>query len=125
MWVFYNPNPLAIKRIDCSVRALCRVTGMKWDDVHRETSELARMMGTMSVDDAVWGAFLRRRGWVRYAVPNTCPDCYTVRQFCTDHPYGEYILCPYQHVVAAVDGNVYDTFDCLDETVLYFWVKED
>lgn len=122
---FYNPNPLAIKKIDCSVRALCRVTGLSWDDVHRETSELARMMGTMSVEDAAWGAFLRRRGWLRYAVPNTCPNCYTVRDFCRDHPYGAYVLCPYEHAVAVIDGSWYDTWDSGDETIQFYWAKEE
>lgn len=125
MWVFYNPNPMALRKIDCSIRALCRVTGMSWDDVHDETSRLAKMMGTMSVDNDVWGAFLRRRGWKRYAIPNTCPDCYTVRQFCRDHPWGMYVLCPSGHVVAAVDGDYYDTWDSGDEIPMYFWAKED
>ena len=122
MWVFYNPNPLALRKIDCSIRALCRVTGMSWDDVHRETSELARQMGTMAVDNDAWGAFLRRRGWKRYA---SCPECYTVRQFCRDHPDGAYVLCPSGHAVAAVDGRYYDTFDSGDETVLFYWQWED
>ena len=122
---FYNPNPLAIKKIDCSVRALCRVTGMTWDEVHKETSDLSRMMGTMPVDNAAWGAFLRMRGWKRYAVPNSCPDCYTVRAFCRDHPWGYYVLCPSGHVVAAVDGDWFDIFDSGDEVLQYFWSKEE
>ena len=124
-FVFYNPNPLAVRRIDCSIRALCRVTGMKWDDVHKETSDLSRMMGTMSVDDNAWGAFLRMRGWQRYAVPNTCPYCYTVKDFCRDHPWGAYVLCPKEHVVSAVDGDWYDTFNSGDEPILFYWAKEE
>ena len=125
MWIFYNPNPLALRKIDCSIRALCAVTGMEWDDVHREVSELARQMGTMAVDDDAWGAFLRRRGWKRASIPDTCPDCYTVRRFCEDHPQGMYVLCPHGHAVAAVSGCWMDTWDSGDEVPMYYWYKED
>lgn len=122
MWVYYNPNPLAAKKIDCSVRALCKVTGMSWDDVHDEVCRLSGYMGTMPSDNDVWGAFLRRRGWRRYAVYE---DGYTVRQFCRDHPRGQFVLCPSGHVVACEDGCWMDTWDSGDESVLFFWVKED
>ena len=52
----------------------------------------------------VWGSYLRDIGYKRYIIPNTCPDCYTVRDFCIEHAHGRYILATGSHVVAVVDG---------------------
>lgn len=125
MWVFYNPNPMALRKIDCSIRALCKVTGMSWDDVHDEVCQLSKYMGTMPSDNDVWGAFLRRRGWKRYAIPNECPNCYTVKDFCRDHPYGQYVLCPSGHVVAVESGDWFDTWNSCDEVPMWYWSREE
>lgn len=69
------------------------------------------------------GEYLYRRGFDRYSVRNTCPNCYTVQDFCRDHPYGTYILKTHGHVVAVVNGDYYDTFDSGSDTVIYYWAK--
>lgn len=124
MWVEYNPNPMVRRTIDCTVRALCRVTGMTWDEVKDELAMLSKQMCTMEVENEVWGAFLRHRGWRRYAIPNSCPDCYTAKDFAEDHPRGAYVLGCHSHVIAVVDGDWYDTFDSAQEVPVVYWVKE-
>ena len=125
MWVNYNPNPIAARVIDCSIRALCKVTGKDWQDVYLEVAMLGFQMCDMPSSNAVWGAFLRKHGWRRYAIPNECPDCYTIRQFCIDHPRGKYVVCPSGHVVAVCDGDYYDTWDSGREVPMFYWSKEE
>ena len=72
----------------------------------------------------VWGAYLRRKGFKRHSIPETCPDCYTVSDFCRDFPHGVYVLATNGHVLAVVDGDWYDTWDSGGETPLYYWRKE-
>ncbi len=79
----------------------------------------------MPSSDDVWGEFLRRRGFVKRILPDTCPYCYTVRQFAIDHPYGRYLLKTSWHVVAVVDGCYFDTSDSGNEVPIYYWAKED
>ena len=69
----------------------------------------------------VWGGYLRSLGWIRGAIPDTCPDCYTVADFAADHPYGRYVLCGRSHVVALTDGDWYDTSDSGQMPILYYW----
>ena len=73
----------------------------------------------------VWGAYLRNIGYTRHIIPDTCPDCYTVRNFSKDHPQGRYILGTGSHVVAVIDGNYYDTWDSGDEIPIYYFEKEN
>lgn len=79
----------------------------------------------------VWASYLRSEGFRRYSIPDTCPVCYTVKDFCVDHPYGTYLLVIVNHgiggghVVAVCDGNYYDVWDSGNEIPTYYWVKEE
>lgn len=81
-------------------------------------------MKEMPSTNRVWSRYLRRRGYEPHFIPNTCPDCYTVKDFCADHPVGSYLLALDEHVVVVVDGHYYDTWDCGNEIPFYYWSKE-
>ena len=73
----------------------------------------------------VWGDLLTLNGYRRYFVPNMCPNCYTVKDFCEEHPKGKYLLKLDDfiagHVVTVVDGDYYDSWDSGDEVVDYYY----
>jgi hypothetical protein len=73
--------------------------------------------------NAVWSKYLFENGYVRYAIPNTCPYCYTVRDFCKDHPVGKFLLAIGKHVVTVIDGDYYDTWDSGDQVPISYWLK--
>lgn len=123
MFRFFNPNPLGKNTGDCAVRALCAVAGDSWDSVHRELCERSRDYGDMPSSNEVWGSFLKDRGWKRRFLRNDCPICYTVEDFCREYPIGTYILGLEGHVVAVIDGAVYDTWDSCGKHPLYYWQK--
>ena len=125
MFVPYNPNPIARRGIDCAVRALCKATGRDWEDVYWEICKNGAQMCDMPSSNAVWGALLRKNGWRRYAVPNSCPDCYTVRDFAWDHPAGTYTLVTDKHTVTIQHGDWFDTWDSGDEIPAFYWTKEE
>ena len=82
-------------------------------------------MGSVMHSNAVFGSILRQHGFKRAIIPNDCPDCYTVRDFCYDHPSGIYVVGSDTHVVAVVDGAYIDTFDSGSLTPVYYWYKGD
>lgn len=75
------------------------------------------------VTDSVWGQYLKDNGFRIVPLPNTCPNCYTVRQFAKDHPYGRYLVKTYEHVVAVIDGDYYDTSDTGDMIPIYYFER--
>lgn len=125
MYVFDNPNPGANRVEDCTLRALCVATGADWDTAYWELCVLGNQMKTMPNDKAVYKAYLMRHGFRAQSLPDACPDCYTVRDFCRDHPQGRYILATGGHVVAAIDGNYFDSWDSGDEVPVYVWSKKE
>ena len=120
---FFNPNPAGRFVGDCTIRAICKLTEQDWDAVYTGTSFEGFVKKDMPSGNSTWGAYLKRLGYRRYIIPNTCPDCYTVRDFCVDHPSGRYLLALDQHVVTVVDGDYYDTWDSGNELPIYYWTK--
>jgi len=125
MFKSFNPNPVANREDDCTVRAVSLALGTDWETTYFLLAINGAQMGLMMDTNGVWWSVLRQNGFYRKALPETCPDCYTVRDFCADHPNGVFVIGTDRHVVTAIDGDWYDLFDCGDETVLYFWYRKD
>lgn len=125
MYVYYNENPKSKRTGDCVIRALSKVTGYTWEQVYIDLSIKGLLMGEWGNSNAVWEQYLKQNGFRREVIPNSCPECYTVRDFAKDHPYGTYVACTGSHVVAVISGNWYDAWDSAAETVTYYFYKED
>ena len=123
MWIQYNPNPYQISVGDCVIRAITKVFDTDWDTVYWDLALCGYRMKDMPSSNAVWGQYLRENGFNRSIIPNTCPDCYTVRAFCIDNPVGTYVLATGSHAIAVVDGDYYDSFDSGNETVIFFYER--
>ena len=109
---------------DCTVRAISKATGKEWGETYLAMAIEGYLEGDMPSANAVWGAYLRRIGYRRYMVPDTCPDCYTVGRFADEHPEWTFILALSGHVVCVQDGVIYDSWNSENEIVLYYWQKE-
>ena len=118
-----NLNPEHKRVGDCTVRAIAAGTGKSWEDIYAALALEGYLLHDMPTANYVWGSYLRRKGWRRHTLPNTCPDCYTVAEFAADNPTGVYILAMATHVVAVVNGDWLDTWDSGYETPLYYWQK--
>ena len=121
MYIRFNPNPCGRTVGDCSVRAISAALGLEWEEAFDILTKFARNMCDMPSSDQVWGAVLRANGFYRKALPSNCPDCYTVEDFCYDHPNGIFVLSFGGHVATVIDGNLYDSWDSSNETPVYYW----
>lgn len=124
-FVFYNPNPSEKFVGDCVIRGISKIEKQEWEDVYIGISVQGLFMHDMPSSNAVWGAYLKSRGYVRYTIPNTCPDCYSVSDFAAEHRKGVYLLGTGTHVVAVCDGDYYDAWNSGNEIPIFYWVKED
>lgn len=126
-FIKYNRNPYENDTGDCIVRALSVAMDKSWDEVYIGIAAQGFMMKIMPSFNVVWRAYLKRMGFKRYVIPDTCPDCYSVREFCKDHPLGTFVLATGMasgdHVVAVKDGNYIDTWDSGNEIPVLYWEK--
>ena len=121
----YNPNPSRKLVGDCVIRAVAKSLDKEWEDVYLDIVMLGLLMHDMPSSNDVWGAYLLKNGFKRYIIPDTCPECYTVAQFCEDNPDLTGILATGTHVIAVSDGNYYDTWNSGEEIPIYYWRKEN
>lgn len=124
-YFYFNPNPVGKQVGDCTVRAIAKATGQSWEEVYAGLALQGFQMADLPNANSVWGAYLRDKGFSRFAIPNTCPDCYTVAEFAKEHPRGMYILALSNHVVCVSDGNYYDAWDSGNEIPLFYWERND
>ena len=124
MFRHYNPNPAELSVDDCAIRALCCLEGMSWEDASLGLFIQSYELHDVQTSSNVFNTFLKHRNYIRTQIPNTCPDCYTVIDFCKDNSQGRYIVATQSHVVAIIDGDYYDTWDSGTEPIIYYWKKE-
>lgn len=126
MWIRFNNNPCGRSGVgDCTVRALSLALDTDWESAFWMLAESAFQMCDVISGNSVLGAVLRKHGFYRANISNECPDCYTAEDFCTDHPYGVYVLGFGSHVATVIDGNIYDSWDSSNEIPQYFFYRKD
>lgn len=125
MYKHLNPNPSKLRIDDCVVRAISISTGHSWDYTFLSLSIHAFDMKGMSSTNFVWDDYLRDIGYDRHDFVKNKYKRMTIREFCELNPIGNYILATGTHVVAAIDGVYYDTWDSGDEIVLYLYERSD
>ncbi len=125
MYIYYNPNPLGKRVGDCVIRAITKVTGIDWDKVYLGITMQGYELKDMPSTNYVWARYLKDLGFRRHAIPTICPDCYTIEDFCREHPEGSFLLATNSHLVAAVDGDWYDIFNSGDEVPFYYFERND
>lgn len=123
MYIPFNPNPAGKYVGDCVIRAIVKATNRNWGKVYQDVVNKGYRMKDMPSSNHVWASYLKDSGFRRYIIPDMCPDCYTVKDFCYDHPIGTYILGTGTHVICVVDGDYFDTWDSGDEVPIYYFER--
>ena len=121
MWIRCNPNPLGKTTGDCVVRAIAIATDQSWRRTYRQLCDLGEIHADMPSSNYIWGTYLRQRGARQFLLPESCPECITVRAFCERYPEGVYVIGTGDHAVAVIDGDWYDSWNSEDEIPTYFW----
>ena len=120
----YNPNPRGRRTNDCVVRMLCKVTNRPWRENYVDLASKGLSMYDMPSSNPVWGNYLRDLGYKKYNLPDNCPDCYTINDFCLDNRNGIFVLSTGNHVVYVENGEYFDAFDSGDEVPTAYWMRE-
>jgi len=124
MYIYLNPNPQELKTYDCVIRAISIATDKSWYEVYVGVCLKGLELSMMPSTNGVWGEYLKDLGFTRHIIPDTCPTCYTIKDFCGEHFKGTYILGTGTHAVAVIDGDYYDAWDSGNEIPIYYFSKE-
>lgn len=123
MWIYGNPNPYGKHVGDCTVRAIANATGQGWYETYFALCLQGAIMCDMPSSNAVTTAYLKRIGFRRRTIPDNCPECYCVEDFCADHPNGTFVIGTGSHLLAVIDGKYCDSWESGRETPVYYFEK--
>lgn len=123
-YIRLNENPHGILVDDCVIRAISTATGQDWDKIYIDLMMEGFKEKNYPNFNSIWWKYLERKGYKRKMIPDTCPMCYTLKQFVRDYPKGIYIVGDGSHVVAVVDGFYLDTFNSGNMSVLYYFTTK-
>lgn len=77
----------------------------------------------MPSSNHVWLNLLSKLGFKRHIIPDSCPFCYTIDQFCVDHQKGIFVVGTESHVVAVKNGYFYDSWNSGNEIPIFYLEK--
>ena len=123
MYSYFNCNPKGNRGGDCVIRAISNALNQPWEDTYIDLTIQGYLMGDLLSSNAVWHAYLRSKNFIRDIVSNDCPECYTIEDFCNEHPKGTFIIGTGTHAVCVEDGCVFDTWNSSGEVPIYYYYK--
>lgn len=108
---------------DCVVRAIAIATEIDYLEVRDDLFEVAKMLGRMPNDKAVYEYYLEIiLGWVRKSpMKNRYNRKYRLGNIKIDRA----IFITSRHLTAVVDGNLNDTWDCRKWCANSYYIKGD
>ena len=121
MWVKCTPNPVGRQTGDCVIRAIAVATGQSWRETYRDLCRIGEIQGDLPNSNMVWGMYLKQLGGKQFLLPESCPQCITVRAFAERYPKGTYVIGTGTHAIAVIDGDWYDAFDSAEAVPTTFW----
>ena len=124
-WKMWNPNPAGRHVGDCTVRAITKATGESWEHAYVGICLQGFLMCDMPSNNAVWGSYIRRKGFKKKAIPEDKPDDYTVEDFCRDYPQGTFIVATSGHVLTVQDADYFDSWNSGKEIPIYYFEREE
>lgn len=125
MWIQSNPNEYRREEPDCVVRAIAIATGQTWEKVHWDLCVLSHRKHTMPNTNWLWGLYLEQHGFEKFMLPQSCPECVTVREFARRFPNGTYVVSTGNHAVAVISGNWMDEWDSGGEVPIQFYKRSE
>lgn len=123
MFQSYNPNPHGKHVGDCVIRALTKALDKEWHDIYIDLCIEGYISSDLPSGNYIWGRYLIKNGFKRDIISDECPDCYTIDDFCQEHPQGTFIVGTGTHAVCIKEGVIYDAWDSTGEQPIYFYYK--
>ena len=125
---FYNANPFGKYTGDCVVRAISVATETDWEEVVLGLATTACLTGYSMCSKEGFDKYLENHGWVKNPQPRKANGKkYTGKEF------GRWAVkngidravakIGGHHVVAVIDGKVWDTWDSTGGCIGNYWTK--
>lgn len=122
VYIEENLNPEGKRIGDCGVRAIAKATGKAYELVEEELIEILHEIKFRNFS-RIYHEYFEKYSSDKLSFPaKKGYKRMDAETFAKTHPEGRYILKLAHHVVACVDGKLYDIWDCSRKCVYTAWV---
>ena len=129
---YYNANPKNKITGDCVIRAISTAMERPYNEVYRELFEFSLGCGLMLNDKKCYEKYLEAQGWKKNKQPRKDDNtkytgvefCKEVREYTFNYPDRMIAHIGGHHIVAIVDGRVWDIWNSTDGCIGNDWVKD-
>lgn len=129
---FYNANPKNKITSDCVIRAICTALERPYDEIYEELFKYSIKCGYMLNDKKCYEKYLESKGWKKHHQPKKPNNTkYSGKEFCEDVQDNSWNLpkrivahIGSHHLVAIIDGKVWDVWDSTYGSIGNWWSKE-
>ena len=122
---YHNANPKNKLTTDCVARAICTALEQSYEQTVRELTEFWLKTGYDMSDVMCYGKYLESKGCIKHKQPRKEDNTkYTGKEFCEIcvSEYKNYIAhIGGNHIVAIMNGKVFDTWDSTDGCIGNYW----
>ena len=124
-WHEYNPNPLNnSKATDCTIRAYCAAEKLEWDEAYDIACKKGKETAWMPNDNKCVKDICENCFGYQYAKISKEQKGMTVKEFAIAHPEGTYLVEVPRHLVAVINGEYWDSWDCGTKKVKGWYHKD-
>lgn len=123
----YNANPKGwIHEGDCVVRSLSKAMDCQWTEVYQELYRIGLKKCRMLNSKPVYEQLLIEKGWIKHKMPRHANNKrYTVEELINERSKGTLIISMANHLTTAIDGTLYDTWNCGRKSVGNYYTKRN
>lgn len=121
---YYNANPHNRITTDCVIRAISTATEIPYNQVVMEMAELQCKTGFDPSENTLINKYLESKGWFKMKQPRKSDNTkYTGREWCKMFKGTCIANIGGHHIVAIINGRVYDTWNSTDGCIGNYWMK--
>ena len=128
---YYNRNPKDKITNDCVIRSIATATEKTWGEVYNALYEIGLKYGLMPNDPKCYERYLKKLGWVKHKQPRKEDNTkYTGGEFVKTAEYNvikeNSVIAKIgsHHMTVIVNGKIYDTWNCTNNKIGNYWIKE-
>lgn len=124
-FVKHNENPRNKKVNDCAVRAISKATNFGWTRVFKELCDVAFDNRCMPHDKVAGDKYLESLGFTRVSCqPKKGEKRVNVKTLAGSSKGVVMVASVAGHLTCIIDGKYYDTWDCGDKCVYYYYMRK-
>lgn len=118
---YYNVNPKHLNENDCVTRAITLATGLSYGTIRNLLKFTGELLGCDELCVCCYHYLLENI----FRLKRYDAETATVKEIASRFPSQTIVIRIEGHLTCAVDGVIYDTWNCSDKVADCFWVVKE